>query len=164
MIKIQRKSQSGRSMVEMLGVLAIIGVLSVGGIAGYRYAMEMHTTNELMDRLQKLYIATEGSRQKLKKSSSLNLSFGRSASSYGFDNDLGFDFIRDVRYGYSIKNGVHSETISVQSKSYSPYNEKAEQIFKNIQEKWPFTDCWKRGTEPNHGILCGFHFDESDLF
>lgn len=67
MIKIQRKSQSGRSMVEMLGVLAIIGVLSVGGIAGYRYAMEMHTTNELMDRLQKLYIATEGSRQKLKK-------------------------------------------------------------------------------------------------
>ena len=28
-------SQSGRSMVEMLGVLAIIGVLSIGGIAGY---------------------------------------------------------------------------------------------------------------------------------
>ena len=27
-------AQSGRSMVEMLGVLAIIGVLSVGGIAG----------------------------------------------------------------------------------------------------------------------------------
>ena len=30
-----KKSQSGRSMVEMLGVLAIIGVLSIGGIAGY---------------------------------------------------------------------------------------------------------------------------------
>ena len=28
-------NQSGRSMIEMLGVLAIIGVLSVGGIAGY---------------------------------------------------------------------------------------------------------------------------------
>ncbi len=27
----------GRSMIEMLGVLAIIGVLSVGGIAGYSY-------------------------------------------------------------------------------------------------------------------------------
>ena len=26
--------ESGRSMIEMLGVLAIIGVLSVGGIAG----------------------------------------------------------------------------------------------------------------------------------
>ena len=34
------KNQCGRSMVEMLGVLAIIGVLSVGGIAGYRTAME----------------------------------------------------------------------------------------------------------------------------
>ena len=28
-------NESGRSMIEMLGVLAIIGVLSVGGIAGY---------------------------------------------------------------------------------------------------------------------------------
>ena len=32
-------SESGRSMVEMLGVLAIIGVLSVGGVAGYNFAM-----------------------------------------------------------------------------------------------------------------------------
>ena len=32
--------ESGRSMVEMLGVLAIIGVLSVGAIAGYSKAME----------------------------------------------------------------------------------------------------------------------------
>ena len=30
---------AGRSMVEMLGVLAIIGVLSVGAIAGYSKAM-----------------------------------------------------------------------------------------------------------------------------
>ncbi len=30
---------TGRSMVEMLGVLAIIGVLSVGAIAGYSKAM-----------------------------------------------------------------------------------------------------------------------------
>ena len=29
----------GRSMIEMLGVLAIVGVLSVGGIAGYSKAM-----------------------------------------------------------------------------------------------------------------------------
>lgn len=34
-----RNNQSGRSMIEMLGVLAIIGVLSVGGIAGYSKAM-----------------------------------------------------------------------------------------------------------------------------
>lgn len=31
--------QTGRSMIEMLGVLAIIGVLSIGGIAGFSKAM-----------------------------------------------------------------------------------------------------------------------------
>lgn len=36
-----KNNQFGRSMLEMLGVLAIIGVLSVGGIAGYSKAMEM---------------------------------------------------------------------------------------------------------------------------
>lgn len=31
----QKIDEAGRSMIEMLGVLAIVGVLSVGGIAGY---------------------------------------------------------------------------------------------------------------------------------
>ena len=39
-------SQSGRSMVEMLGVLAIIGVLSVGGIMGYSYGINKWRANE----------------------------------------------------------------------------------------------------------------------
>ena len=38
--------QSGRSMIEMLGVLAIIAVLSVGGIAGYSKAMEKFKVNK----------------------------------------------------------------------------------------------------------------------
>ena len=42
------KSEEGRSMVEMLGTLAIIGVLSVGSIAGYTYAMNKYYTNELL--------------------------------------------------------------------------------------------------------------------
>ena len=42
-------SQSGRSIIEMLGVLAIIGVLSVGGIAGYSKAMEKWKINKLLD-------------------------------------------------------------------------------------------------------------------
>ena len=37
---------SGRSMVEMLGVLAIIGVLSVGAIAGYSKAMMKYKLNK----------------------------------------------------------------------------------------------------------------------
>ena len=40
-----KQNQFGRSMIEMLGVLAIIGVLSVGGIAGYSQAMEKWKTD-----------------------------------------------------------------------------------------------------------------------
>ncbi len=42
-----RFAESGRSMVEMLGVLAVIGVLSIGGIAGYSYGMDKYRANEL---------------------------------------------------------------------------------------------------------------------
>ncbi|MBR4927416.1 MAG: hypothetical protein IKY98_03715 [Alphaproteobacteria bacterium] len=41
--------ESGRSMVEMLGVLAVIGVLSIGGIAGYSYGMDKYRANETMN-------------------------------------------------------------------------------------------------------------------
>ena len=50
------KSQSGRSMVEMLGVLAIIGVLSVGGIAGYRQAMLQKNLNDIAQGVSLLLI------------------------------------------------------------------------------------------------------------
>ncbi|MGN1062996.1 MAG: Tfp pilus assembly protein FimT/FimU, partial [Alphaproteobacteria bacterium] len=36
---------SGRTMTEMLGVLAVIGVLSIGGVAGYSYAMDKYRAN-----------------------------------------------------------------------------------------------------------------------
>ena len=44
-------NESGRSMVEMLGVLAIIGVLSVGGIAGYSKAMNKYKINKTTDQV-----------------------------------------------------------------------------------------------------------------
>ena len=44
-----KKSQIGRSMIEMLGVLAIIAVLSVGGIAGYSKAMEKFKINKAIE-------------------------------------------------------------------------------------------------------------------
>ncbi|HCU59011.1 MAG TPA: hypothetical protein DIC64_03420 [Alphaproteobacteria bacterium] len=42
----------GRSMVEMLGVLAIIGVLSAGALAGYSKAMFRHKVNQTIDIFQ----------------------------------------------------------------------------------------------------------------
>ena len=49
-----KKLESGRSMIEMLGVLAIIGVLSVGGIAGYSKAMNKFKTNKVADNVSML--------------------------------------------------------------------------------------------------------------
>ena len=53
------KSQSGRSMVEMLGVLAIIGVLSIGGIAGYTMAMSRYKANEVLNAAQMLSVVAQ---------------------------------------------------------------------------------------------------------
>lgn len=53
------KIESGRSMVEMLGVLAIIGVLSVGGIAGYTMAMNRYKANQILDAASKLSVVAQ---------------------------------------------------------------------------------------------------------
>ena len=45
------KNENGRSMIEMLGVLAIIGVLSVGGIAGYSKAMMKYRINKTIEQI-----------------------------------------------------------------------------------------------------------------
>ena len=46
--------ENGRSMVEMLGVLAIIGVLSVGAIAGYSKAMFKYKLNKFSESMNLL--------------------------------------------------------------------------------------------------------------
>ena len=47
-------NQTGRSMIEVLGVLAIIGVLSVGGIAGYSKAMTKYRINKTIDQITQI--------------------------------------------------------------------------------------------------------------
>jgi len=51
MMTYTKKAQSGRSMIEMLGVLAIVGVLSAGGIAGYSMAMQSYKTTSLIEKI-----------------------------------------------------------------------------------------------------------------
>lgn len=58
-----KKNESGRSMVEMLGVLAIIGVLSVGGIAGYSLSMRRHRANGVVDVMAKYALVLYGTCQ-----------------------------------------------------------------------------------------------------
>ncbi len=47
-------NELGRSMVEMLGVLAIIGVLSVGAIAGYSKAMMKYKLNKYTEQMNQI--------------------------------------------------------------------------------------------------------------
>ena len=53
------QKEQGRSMVEMLGVLAIIGVLSIGGIAGYTMAMNRYKANQILDLASKLSVMAQ---------------------------------------------------------------------------------------------------------
>ena len=59
----KRTNETGRSMVEMLGVLAIIGVLSVGGIAGYTMAMNRYRANEVIDMANKYAVVLFSARE-----------------------------------------------------------------------------------------------------
>ena len=43
------KSNLGRTMTEMLGTLAIIGVLSLAALTGYKTAMNSHKANVLLE-------------------------------------------------------------------------------------------------------------------
>lgn len=58
------KNETGRSMVEMLGVLAVIGVLSIGGISGYKAAMNRIELNKMGKLFQHLQLAIETEQQK----------------------------------------------------------------------------------------------------
>ncbi len=49
--QIETRSQSGRSMIEMLGVLAIIAVLSIGGIVGYKLAMNYYQADQIANEI-----------------------------------------------------------------------------------------------------------------
>ena len=50
-------NNKGRSIVEMLGVLAIIGVLSVGALAGYSKAMLQHKFNRQTEQINTIVSA-----------------------------------------------------------------------------------------------------------
>ena len=60
MINTNFNFEQGRSMVEMLGVLAVMGVLSVGGVAMYTSAMNKHRANELLNEASKRAVMVAG--------------------------------------------------------------------------------------------------------
>ena len=75
----QGAREYGRSMIEMLGVLAIIGVLSVGGIAGYSKAMEKWKADRLVSEYSNLILgllANVGEFQNMSKTADYDTQIG----------------------------------------------------------------------------------------
>lgn len=48
---LNRSTNAGRSMIEILAVLAIIGILSFGVIAAYSFAVSKHRANQIYDQV-----------------------------------------------------------------------------------------------------------------
>ena len=103
MQNLRRKNESGRSMVEMLGVLAIVGVLSVGGVYGYGVAMKKHKANELLHQASML--ATTISAQAMTNDGKLPqtiTSFGN--SNYGTFSPSTTDALNGKGFSIEISN------------------------------------------------------------
>ena len=56
-----KSASSGRSMVEMLGVLAVTGVLSIAGVMGYNYAIDKIKANQIMKDIELAYVSVSSS-------------------------------------------------------------------------------------------------------
>lgn len=52
-------NEKGRSMIEMLGVLAVIGVLTVGGMNIIGRARQMHETGQLISEVSKVAMTSK---------------------------------------------------------------------------------------------------------
>ena len=83
----RHSNESGRSMVEMLGVLAIIGVLSVGGIIGLRQALTNARANDLIYEANKRATVVSGQLMFSNGTPSLN-EFVQNEFSFGTFNSV----------------------------------------------------------------------------
>ena len=115
-----KKLESGRSMVEMLGVLAIIGVLSVGGIAGYSLSMRRHRANQIVDAASKFALVTYGKcLQKVMegKIDSITDTGCKSTSDYEYEGlgilPAGVRYMMDARYETDPTTGVDTSIIQI---------------------------------------------------
>ena len=88
-----KNEQAGRSMVEMLGVLAIIGVLSVGGISGYSKAMAKFKLTKAQDQISMLLM-------------NIRTAFATSPNYIGLNNTAAVDY--NIAPGDMVPSGTHN--------------------------------------------------------
>ena len=126
--------QSGRSMVEMLGVLAIIGVLSVGAIAGYQKAMFKYKMNKTMDIISHAI-------RRVAELDNMNLGetiySAEQAIKYGIFPDCDVNYVN----GYSEKGLSCPFPLGYITSSFWSFGDKIAGNFTITFNKQPFESC-----------------------
>ena len=110
-------ASTGRSMVEMLGVLAIIGVLSVGAIAGYSKAMMKYKLNKQAEQLNTVINAV-------------------ARNIHGFDNLKGSDDANQFITSYFIKMGEFPKEMIISGDNDRIYDIWKNKYFIALTPKW----------------------------
>ncbi len=130
-------NESGRSLVEMLGVLAVMGILTIGGIAGFNYAMDRSKANDILDGVNKRAIAL---------SSYLMLGTNISATTLDaeFSNHIGDATVALSPAGSGFKMTVSGLTDSVCDQVLTNGLKMASEI--TLGE----TKIWDRGVKSDH--------------
>ena len=105
-LKYKNIMQSGRSMVEIIGVLVVVGVLSIGAVSGYKYGMNKYRTIQTINELK---IRAVGLMQQVNRGEivELNMEMG-DKTGLGYTTDAWIDE-KDQKYFYISLKNVPSE-------------------------------------------------------
>ena len=110
-IAMKKDFESGRSMVEMLGTLAIIGVLSIGGIAGYSYGMDKYRANQTINDVMLMGVDIITQLSQNRGTPTLSADWGTKTTA-GYDFEVVQNSNDNTQYGIQI-TGIPSSVCKI---------------------------------------------------
>ncbi len=130
------KMENGRSMVEMLGVLAVAGVLSIGGVAGYRWVMDKYRANDTIRELSQR--AVVHSQQMLAGNTVLS--------------NAEFNPANQTRLGYGLTQAI----LAAQPDFFEiRLSDVPERVCQNIIDSdWVLPSGWEINGSSEDGVMC----------
>ena len=107
------KSDIGRSMIEMIGVLAIVGVLSVGGIVGFNKAMRTYQMTKAATEYSEFIRDLMQFREALQEAARLKGQNGVNVGLTSVISEIGIMPKKWVnRNGYIVDSTLHTTTVT----------------------------------------------------